>query len=45
LLVGPIAQFTDTAPQEGIVTYARRLIARGRDILDQPSKKLVKKDI
>jgi hypothetical protein len=45
LLVGLIAQFTDTALQEDIVTYARRLIARGRDILDQPSKKLVIRDI
>jgi hypothetical protein len=45
LLVGLIAQFTDTALQEDIVTYARRLIARGRYILDQPSKKLVIRDI
>jgi hypothetical protein len=45
LLVSLIAQFTDTALQEDIVTYARRLIARGRDILDQPSRKLAKRDI
>jgi hypothetical protein len=45
LLVGLIAQFTDTALQEDIVAYARRLIARGRDILDQPSRRLVKRDI
>jgi len=45
LLVGLIAQFTDTALQEDIATYARRLIARGRDILDQPSKRLTKREI
>jgi hypothetical protein len=42
LLVGLIAQFTDTALQEDIVAYTRRLIARGQDILDQPSRKLAK---
>lgn len=41
LLVGLIAQFTDTALQEDIVTYTRRLIARGQDILDQPSWRLL----
>jgi hypothetical protein len=42
LLVGLIAQFTDTALQEDIVTFTRRLIARGQDILDQPSRRLAK---
>jgi hypothetical protein len=42
LLVGLIAQFTDTALQEDIATFTRRLIARGQDILDQPSRRLVK---
>jgi hypothetical protein len=42
LLVGLIAQFSDTALQEDIVTYTRRLIAKGRDILDQPSRRLTK---
>jgi len=42
LLVGLIAQFTDTALQEDIVTYTRRLIARGQDILDQPSRRFLK---
>lgn len=42
LLVGLIAQFTDTALQEDIVAYTRRLIARGQDILDQPSRQLTK---
>jgi hypothetical protein len=45
LLVGLIAQFTDTALQEDIVTYTRRLIARGQDILDQPSRRLTKGNI
>ena len=44
LLVGLIAQFTDTALQEDIVAYARRLIARRRDILDRPSRRLAKRD-
>jgi hypothetical protein len=42
LLVGLIAQFTDAALQEDIVAYTRRLIARGQDILDQPSRRQTK---
>jgi hypothetical protein len=42
LLVGLIAQFTDTALQEDIVAHTRRLIARGQDILDQPARRLTK---
>ena len=45
LLVGLIAQFTDTALQEDIVAYTRRLIARGQDILDQPSRRLTKENL
>lgn len=45
LLVGLIAQFSDTALQEDIVAYTRRLIARGQDILDQPSRRLTKGNI
>jgi hypothetical protein len=45
LLVGLIAQFTDATLQEDIVTYTRRLIARGQDILDQPSGRLRKGNI
>lgn len=45
LLVGLIAHFTDTALQEDIVAYTRRLIARGQDILDQPSRRLTKGNI
>jgi hypothetical protein len=44
-LVGLIAQFTDTALQEDIVAYTRRLIAKGQDILDQPSRRLAKGNI
>jgi hypothetical protein len=42
LLVGLIAQFTDAALQEDIVAYTRRLIAKGQDILDQPSRRRTK---
>jgi hypothetical protein len=42
LLVGLIAQFTDAALQEDIVAHTRRLIARGQDILDQPSRRSTK---
>jgi hypothetical protein len=42
LLVGLIAQLTDSALQEDIVVTTRRLIARGQDILDQPSRRLTK---
>src|SRR2546428_790777 len=45
LLVGLIAQFTDAALQEDIVAYTRRLIARGQDILDQPSRRFTKGNI
>lgn len=45
LLVGLIAQFTDAALQEDIVAHTRRLIARGQDILDQPSRRLTKGNI
>jgi len=45
LLVGLIAQFTDCALQEDIVAYTRRLIARGQDILDQPSRRLTKENL
>ena len=45
LLVGLIAQFTDAALQEDIVVYTRSLIARGQDILDQPSRRFTKGNI
>ena len=38
LLVGLIAQFTDCTLQDDIAHYARALVAKGRDILDQPSR-------
>jgi hypothetical protein len=42
LLVGLIAQFSDTALHEDIVTFTRRLIAKGQTILDQPSRRFMK---
>ena len=42
LLVGLIAQLTDTVLQEDIVSFTRRLIAKGQDILDQPSRRFTK---
>ena len=42
LLVGLIAQFSDTALQEDIVTFTRRLILKGQTILDQPSGRFPK---
>ena len=42
LLVGLIAQFSDTALQEDIVSFTRRLIAKGQTILDQPSRRFLK---
>jgi hypothetical protein len=42
LLVGLIAQFSDTALQEDIVRFTRRLIAKGQTILDQPSGRFTK---
>ncbi len=42
LLVGLIAQFSDTALHEDIVTFTRRLILKGQTILDQPSGRFAK---
>jgi hypothetical protein len=42
LRVGLIAQFSDTALQEDIVTFPRRRIAKGQTILDQPSRRSAK---
>ena len=42
LLVGLISNFTDCTLQEDIVVFARRLIAKGQDILDQPSSQSTK---
>jgi hypothetical protein len=40
LLVGLIAKFTDSTLQDDIELFARGLIAKGQDILDQPSRRL-----
>jgi hypothetical protein len=45
LLVGLIAQFSDAALQEDIVSLTRRLIAKGQTILDQPSGRFAKGNI
>jgi hypothetical protein len=42
LLVGLIAQFTQSTLQEDIVVFVRSLIGKGQDILDQPSGRLNK---
>ena len=42
LLVGLISKFTDCTLQDDIVLYVRRLIAKGQDILDQPSSRSTK---
>lgn len=42
LLVGLISKFTDATLQDDIVLYVRRLIAKGQDILDQPSSRSTK---
>ncbi len=42
LLVGLISKFTDCTLQDDIVLFVRRLIAKGQDILDQPSSKSAK---
>jgi hypothetical protein len=44
LLVGLISKFTDCTLQDDIVIYARRLIANGQNILDQPSRRLAKRN-
>ena len=42
LIVGLISKFTDCTLQDDIVLFVRRLIAKGQDILDQPSSKSMK---
>lgn len=42
LIVGLISKFTDCTLQDDIVLFVRRLIARGQDILDQPSSRSTK---
>ncbi len=44
LLVGLISKFTDCTLQDDIVLYARGLIAKGQDILDQPSSRSTKQN-
>jgi len=42
LMVGLISKFTDCTLQDDIVLFVRRLIAKGQDILDQPSSRSIK---
>jgi hypothetical protein len=42
LLVGLISNYTDCTLQDDIVLFVRHLIAKGQDILDQPSSKSAK---
>lgn len=42
LMVGLIAKFTDCTLQDDIVLFVRCLIAKGQDILDQPSSRFLK---
>jgi hypothetical protein len=42
LILGLISKFTDCTLQGDIVLFVRRLIAKGQDILDQPSSRSAK---
>jgi hypothetical protein len=44
LLVGLISKFTDCTLQDDIVIQVRGLIAKGQDILDQPSRRFRKEN-
>lgn len=39
LLVGLLSQLLDSALQEDIVGFARRMVAKGQDLLDMPSRR------
>jgi len=45
LMVGLISNFTDCTLQDDIVLFVRRLIAKGQDILDQPSSRSTKGNV
>jgi hypothetical protein len=45
LMVGLISKFTDCTLQDDIVLFVRRLIAKGQDILDQPSSRSTKENL
>jgi hypothetical protein len=44
-MVGLISKFTDCTLQDDIVLFVRRLIAKGQDILDQPSSRSTKENL
>lgn len=41
LLVGLMSQWIDSALQDDIVGFARRMVAKGQDLLDMPSRGLI----
>jgi hypothetical protein len=44
LLVGLISKFADCTLPDDIASYVRALIAKGQDILDQPSSRSAKQN-
>ena len=45
LLVGLLSQLVDSALQEDIVGFARRMVARGQDLLDIPSRRSLNQNL
>lgn len=45
LLVGLLSQLVDSALQEDIVGFARRMVAKGQDLLDIPSRRFVNQNL
>ena len=45
LLVGLLSQLVDSALQEDIVGFARRMVAKGQDLLDIPSRRSLNQNL
>src|SRR5207247_9553315 len=45
LLVGLLTQLVDSALQEDIVGFARRMVAKGQDLLDIPSRRSLNQNL
>lgn len=45
LLVGLLSQLLDSALQEDIVGFARRMVAKGQDLLDMPSRRSLNQNL
>lgn len=45
LLVGLLSQMVDSALQEDIVGFARRMVAKGQDLLDIPSRRSLNQNL